>query len=856
MANLMPYSLYKKLSGSDEELIKTKRMVKGIGGKPILAKGLALMKLTIGSKTLATVFFVVEVQGSYNLILGLMKRDGDIASLYRKHEAKRKAAAAAAAATSNHSPNSIVPVVEQQTRERVVEETENNVVPPPPRPQPPSAQPVYDINRLPHDPGQNRQFNFCWMYNHEWLEYSIKKDAAFCFICYLFKKGSGSEAFTVDGWNNWNIGEPALLKHLGSKTHIAAQERYIGFINPKVAIDYNIQKWSDEDLRLYKKRLTFSLRCIKFLLHQGLAFRGHDKSKESSNRGNFIELLKFLAGNSEEVNKYVLDNAPGNCTLTSPDIQKQIIHCCALETRKKIIEELGDEPFAILADESSDISHKEQLALCLRYVDKLGRPCEHFIGVVHVDDTTSLSLKSAIEALLVSHGLSLTQIRGQGYDGASNMKGDIKGLKTLIMQDSPSAYYIHCFAHQLQLVLVAVAKGNTDCSSFFDQVSILLNIIGVSCKRHDMLRKARLENIKKALDCGEIESGTGLHQEMGLSRPGDTRWGSHYKTICSILTMYESIHDVLVDLGDDPTYKDDWTKIHFVMGAFETFEFVFFVHLMYIILGYTNELSECLQRREQDILNAISLVNVAKKRMQQLRSDGWNTFLEKVTSFCDKHGVDVPAMDGVYVPYGKSTRKARARKQTNDDHFRREVYIGVIDQISQELDNRFDEINMELLSCMVAFNPSKSFESFDAQKLRRLAEFYPKDFSKNNLRRLELQLDNYIDDIKQDDRFKGLENIVDLSVKLVQTKRHKVYDMVYELLKLVLLLPVATASVERVFSALVLVKTKTRNKMGDSLLDDCLVTFIERDIFFEVDEDDIIETFMSLRTRRINSSAR
>jgi len=320
--------------------------------------------------------------------------------------------------------------------------------------------------------------------------------------------------------------------------------------------------------------------------------------------------------------------------------------------------------------------------------------------------------------------------------------------------------------------------------------------------------------------------------------------------------MYESIHDVLVDLGDDPTYKDDWTKIHFVTGAFETFEFVFFAHLMYIILGYTNELSECLQRREQDILNAISLVNVAKKRMQELRSDGWHNFLERVTSFCDKHGVDVPAMDGDYVPYGKSVRKARARKQTNDDHFRREVYIGVIDQISQELDNRFDEINMELLSCMAAFNPSNSFESFDARKLRRLAEFYPKDFSNNNLLRLELQLDNYIDDIRQDDRFKGLENIVDLSVKLVQTKRHKVYDMVYQLLKLVLLLPVATASVERVFSAMVLVKTKLRNKMGDSFLDDCLVTFIERDIFFKVDEDDIIETFMSLRKRRIKMSAK
>jgi hypothetical protein len=44
---------------------------------------------------------------------------------------------------------------------------------------------------------------------------------------------------------------------------------------------------------------------------------------------------------------------------------------------------------------------------------------------------------------------------------------------------------------------------------------------------------------------------------------------------------------------------------------------------MFVILGYTNELFECLQRREQDIINAISLVNVAKSRMQELRSNGW-----------------------------------------------------------------------------------------------------------------------------------------------------------------------------------------------------------------------------------------
>src|SRR5438105_8239767 len=179
-------------------------------------------------------------------------------------------------------------------------------------------------------------------------------------------------------------------------------------------------------------------------------------------------------------------------------------------------------------------------------------------------------------------------------------------------------------------------------------------------------------------------------------------------------------------------------------------------------------------------------------------------------------------MEDNYVPYGKSVRYAR--NQTNDDHFRREVYIGVIDQISQELDNRFDEVNMELLSCMSAFNPSNSFASFDTQKVRRLAEFYPNDIPCNYLLKLELQLDNYIYDMRHDDSFQGLDNLVDLSGKLVETKRHKVYDMIYLLLKLVLVLPVMTASVERVFSAMILVKTKLRNKTGDSLLDDCLVT--------------------------------
>src|SRR6185312_7635306 len=71
IVNLMPFSLYKKLGGTDEELIKTNMTVSGVGGgDPIGAKGVASMELTVGSKTVATAFFVSEVQDNFNLILG------------------------------------------------------------------------------------------------------------------------------------------------------------------------------------------------------------------------------------------------------------------------------------------------------------------------------------------------------------------------------------------------------------------------------------------------------------------------------------------------------------------------------------------------------------------------------------------------------------------------------------------------------------------------------------------------------------------------------------------------------------------------------------------------------------------
>jgi hypothetical protein len=112
-----------------------------------------------------------------------------------------------------------------------------------------------------------------------------------------------------------------------------------------------------------------------------------------------------------------------------------------------IIIEIGGDVFCPLVDESANVSDKKQMAVVLSYVDKYGVLKERLIGDVHVSETTALCLKSNIDKLFTKYKLSWKQVRGQGYDGASNMRGEFNGLRALIMKENSSSYYVHCFAH-------------------------------------------------------------------------------------------------------------------------------------------------------------------------------------------------------------------------------------------------------------------------------------------------------------------------------------------------------------------------------------------------------------------------
>lgn len=86
------------------------------------------------------------------------------------------------------------------------------------------------------------------------------------------------------------------------------------------------------------------------LLRQGLPFRGHDETVDSLNRGNFLEFLEWHCTEKE------IKKGPGNCQLTSPKVQKELVSACANETRSAIFLDIGDRFFSLMVDEPRDIS--------------------------------------------------------------------------------------------------------------------------------------------------------------------------------------------------------------------------------------------------------------------------------------------------------------------------------------------------------------------------------------------------------------------------------------------------------------------------------------------------------------------
>ncbi|KAL9676345.1 hypothetical protein QQ045_004559 [Rhodiola kirilowii] len=179
-------------------------------------------------------------------------------------------------------------------------------------------------------------------------------------------------------------------------------------------------------------------------------------------------------------------------------------------------------------------------------------------------------------------------------------------------------------------------------------------------------------------------------------------------------------------------------------------------------------------------------------------------------------------MPDMSAPYKKGVRD-NERNITNEHIFQVNVLYGVIDLQLAELEDRFLDTSMELLTLSASFHPRNGFQAFKAGDVCILAsKFYPYDFTSCDMDNLEMECGFFVGSIEQDSMFAKMTSISDLCRLLIESGKSIYYPMIYRLICLILTLPGSMSTTERAFSSMKIIKNDIRIKMSDEFLDDLM----------------------------------
>ena len=225
----------------------------------------------------------------------------------------------------------------------------------------------------------------------------------------------------------------------------------------------------------------------------------------------------------------------GNATYLSHQIQNQIIDIIGTTISEEIVRRLKEaELFAVIVDETPDTSHKEKLSITVRYV-RDGDIEERLLALWVVDQTSTEMLFETLCAVLRFHRIDVTNLRGQCYDGASNVAGiRTAGLQARIKEISLSALFVHCYAHVLNLVIVDAMTSNTTARDFFGTLQNLYVFIQTCTKRHAIYSEQQAEIHANSRSAKSFQ----VHTLKSLC---ETRWACRANAINTFNATMEAI---------------------------------------------------------------------------------------------------------------------------------------------------------------------------------------------------------------------------------------------------------------------------------------------------------------------------
>ena len=336
--------------------------------------------------------------------------------------------------------------------------------------------------------------------------------------------------------------------------------------------------------------------------------------------------------------------------------------------------------YAILADETADIANQEQLSISIRWVGDGYEINEDFIGLVHVPRTTADTLTAAIKDVLIRCALPLAQCRGQGYDGASNMMGHLRGVATQIKAEEATAISVHCLAHCLNLCLQDVARKCSPVRNVLNMVMEISRLIKYSPKRTLVF-----EQCKQDMSI----PGTSLRPLC------PTRWMVRTAAIQAVLRNYPALLEALETIGNE-SYDDYGRRANGIHTQLERFDTYFGLKISYLVFSATEQTSVALQGKNTTVQEALTAASMAESYLLRQRDEkAFDSFYSSTVDQAKQYTDDPVLPRYKRIPKRLDDGTEPHRFTAVKDYYRA-LYFEVLDLLVCEISRQFDQDSLAL----------------------------------------------------------------------------------------------------------------------------------------------------------------